>query len=296
MSLKLETAQRQQVKIKMSLSSPTGFGKTYSALLMAHGICGDWSKIAVIDTENASASLYSHLGAYKVVKLQPPFTTARYIEAIQLLEDNGIEVGIIDSCYHVWKGVGGILDYKESLGGKFSDWAKATPLYQKWIDKILQSKIHMICTNRKKQAYTLLNEGGKQKVEKAGLEDEIRDGFDYEMTIAFEIINDKHMVTVSKDRTNLFTGKQGFVINEDTGKLIKEWCESGVEAIEELTIEQEVDNAILQLANVENKEDLKLLGDGLLGDVRTNERFRNAAALRQKQFTKNNQQQDGKLL
>jgi hypothetical protein len=38
-------------------------------------------------------------------------------------------------------------------------------------------------------------------VEKAGLDDEIRDGYEYEMTLAFEIINDKHMARASKDRT-----------------------------------------------------------------------------------------------
>jgi hypothetical protein len=36
------------------------------------------------------------------------------------------------------------------------------------------------------------------------MEDEIRDGYDYEMTIAFEIVNDRHMARASKDRTELF--------------------------------------------------------------------------------------------
>ena len=38
-------------------------GKTYSSLLIAYGMTADWSKIAVIDSENCSADLYAHLGA-----------------------------------------------------------------------------------------------------------------------------------------------------------------------------------------------------------------------------------------
>jgi hypothetical protein len=55
--MKLQKAQRQQVKLRLNLSAPSGAGKTYSALLLAYGLVGDWDKICVIDTENGSASL-----------------------------------------------------------------------------------------------------------------------------------------------------------------------------------------------------------------------------------------------
>jgi len=32
----------------MNIASPSGFGKTYSALLLAYGITRDWEKIAGI--------------------------------------------------------------------------------------------------------------------------------------------------------------------------------------------------------------------------------------------------------
>ncbi len=70
---------------------------------------------------------------------------------------------------------------------------------------------------------------GKTTVEKKGMEDEIRSGFDYEMTIAFNITNAKHMVEAGKDRTRLFTDQPEFVITPDTGKLIRQWCEQGVD-------------------------------------------------------------------
>lgn len=227
--MQLQTASRKKVKIKMNIASPSGFGKTYSSLQLGIGITGNWEKIAVIDTENDSASLYSHLGPFKTLRLDPPYTPDRYIEAIETCEKAGMELIIIDSITHVWKGQGGILEYQNSLGGRYQDWLKASPLYQKWLNKILQSNCHMITTNRKKQAYNMITEGNRTKVEKAGLDDEIRDGYEYELTLAFDIVNSNHMVKASKDRTGLFVNLPEFVITPETGRMILNWCQSGSE-------------------------------------------------------------------
>ncbi len=243
--MQLQTAERKRVKLRLNIASPSGFGKTYGALLIAYGITRNWQKIAVIDTENASASLYSHLGDYKTIALNPPYTPDRYIEAIKICEAADIEVIIIDSITHVWKGQGGLLEYQNALGGRYQDWAKATPLYQKWLAAILQSKCHVITTNRKKQAYNMITEGNKTKVEKAGLDDEIRDGYEYEMTLALEIINDKHMAKASKDRTQLFVDKPEFIISIQTGKTILNWCNEGKETIEILN-ETPIEHVSLQ--------------------------------------------------
>lgn len=245
--MQLQKATRKKVKLRLSLASPTGFGKTAGALIIAHGMGYDWDKIAVIDTENESASLYSNhklpggylIGEFNTVPLQPPYTPEKYIQAIKVCEDAGMEVIIIDSVTHVWTGKGGLLESNDSLGGnKFQNWAKTTPRYQSWLSSILNSKCHVITTNRKKQAYELTKDSsGKTTVEKKGMEDQIRDGYDYEMTIAFEIINDGHLAKASKDRSSLFSDRPEFVITESIGKEIMDWCESGVDA-EELAKEQ----------------------------------------------------------
>ena len=225
--MQLQNATRKKVKLRMNIASPSGFGKTYSALLLASGIASSYEKIAVIDTENDSASLYAHLGNFKTIKLNPPYTADRYIEAIKICETAKMEVIIIDSITHFWNGQGGILEYQNSLGGRYQDWAKATPLYQKWLSTILQSSCHIITTNRKKQAYNMITENNRTKIEKAGLDDEIRQGYEYEMSLAFEIINEQHMAKASKDRTGLFANIPEFVITSDTGKKIFDWCNDG---------------------------------------------------------------------
>lgn len=250
----LRKAKREQAKIRISLAAPTGFGKTTSALMIAYGMCKDWDKIAVIDTENKSASFYANhtfpggfkVGEFNTIQLSPPFTPEKYIESIKDCEDNGIEVIIIDSVTHVWIGQGGLIEFKDSLGGKFSDWAKVTPRYQAWLNSILHSKCHVITTNRKKQAYNITTENNKTKVEKAGLDDQIRDGYDYEMTIVFDITNDKFLAKAAKDRSGMFMALPEFVITPSVGEKIAEWCNSG-DAPTVKTFDERAEDACLTL-------------------------------------------------
>lgn len=226
--MQLKQSQRQQVKLRLGLSGASGFGKTKSALLLAYGMTQDWTKIAVIDTENSSASLYSDLGSYNVLDLQAPYSPERYIQAIELCEKSGIEVIIIDSASHEWNGSGGCLEIHEKLGGRFQDWANVTPRHQAFINKILQSSHHVITTTRRKMDYSLdVGTNGKTKVVKHGTKEITRDGFEYELTINFELVNENHLAKASKDRTGLFMNKPEFLITSQTGKMILDWCNAG---------------------------------------------------------------------
>ena len=227
--MKLQKAERHQVKLRLGLSGASGFGKTMSALLLAHGITNDWSKIAIIDTENNSASLYSHLGDYNVLPLNEPYSPERYVEAIGICEESQIEVIIVDSISHEWSGKGGCLELHEQLGGKFQDWARISPRHQAFIDKILNSPCHIITTVRRKVDYSLDTDmGGKNKVVKHGTKEITREGFEYELTANFELINDKHLAKASKDRTGLFMDRPEFIINSATGRKLIQWCNQGI--------------------------------------------------------------------
>jgi len=226
--MELRKATREKVALKIGVSGASGFGKTYSALLLAYGLTGDWSKIAVIDTENESASLYSDLGDFRTLNLCAPYSPERYIEAIKVCESAGVECCIIDSISHEWEGSGGCLEILESLGGQFRDWAKLTPRHREFINKILQSKMHVITSVRRKQDYDMVkNDKGKVEPIKVGLKEITREGFEYELTVNFEFINDKHMVKCSKDRTRLFSGNPEFIITTQTGIDLLNWSGRG---------------------------------------------------------------------
>ncbi len=222
----LHKAQRRAAKIKLALQSPSGGGKTMSALLLASGMT-DWSKIAVIDTENHSADLYSHLGEYNVLQLDKPFTPERYIKAIEVCEASNMEVIIIDSVSHEWEGSGGILDLHGNMpGNSFTNWAKMTPRHNAFVQKILESPAHIVATIRTKTDYAMVEKNGKYTVEKLGLKGITRDGLDYEFTVVFDL-DIKHNASASKDRTGLFMDKPESVITPDFGKRILKWCNEG---------------------------------------------------------------------
>jgi hypothetical protein len=227
--MQLRKATRKKAKIRLGLSAVSGGGKTYSAILVAKGLVGDLSKVAIIDTENGSADLYAHLGDFNVLPLTAPFTPERYIEAIKSCEKAGMEVIIIDSISHEWDGKGGCLEIVESLGGKYQDWAKVTPRHQAFIDAIIHSVSHVITTVRRKQDYEMIKDGNKIRVEKGGLREITREGFEYELTINLEL-DTRHNATASKDRTQLFMNKPAFVPSEQTGEMIAAWCEQGEES------------------------------------------------------------------
>jgi len=294
MTTQLRKATRQKAKIRLGLSAVSGGGKTYTALLIAFGITSDWNKIAIIDTENNSADLYAHLGGYNVLPLAPPFSPEAYINAISECEDAGMEVIIIDSIAHEWEGEGGVLALCDSIGGGFQTaWKQLTPRHEKFKQKILQSKCHIITTVRRKQEYILveeMNKSGKmvQKPVKAGMKEITREGWEYELTVNLEL-DVRHHATASKDRTGLFVNTDPFIPTIETGKLIKEWCESGAEVIltENQKIVIEINESILKLKECKTEQELKELKSTLPIYVVNSNEFKIAGGARYKEIVNN---------
>jgi hypothetical protein len=216
-------AERRQAKLKLSLTGPSGSGKTMSALFLASGI---GKKIAVVDTENGSASLYADRFDFDTVVITPPYTIAKYVDAIQSAQALGYDVLIIDSISHAWAGDGGLLAKKESLdargGNSFTNWGGISKEHEQFKAMLLNCNVHLICTMRSKQDYVLeLNDKGKTAPRKVGLAPIQRDGMEYEFTTVFDIAMD-HSAQVSKDRTGLFDG-QIFKLSRDTGENLMKW-------------------------------------------------------------------------
>ena len=228
--IEIRKAQRKQSKLRIGLSSPSGAGKTYSSLLLAKGLVGDWSKIGLIDSENGRGDIYSDLGEYNIITLKPPFTPESYIEAVKAFENAGMEAIIIDSTTHEWEGEGGCLQLNEKLamakfkGNTWSAWSETTPRHQRFLDAITSSSSHIITTVRNK-VETVMTED--KRVKKVGTKEVQREGFEYELTVNFNIDRDSHQVVASKDNTRLFEGKDPFIITEATGKVLADWVATG---------------------------------------------------------------------
>jgi len=224
-------AERTQIPLKIAVTGPSGSVKTMGALLIAQGMAEEEnSRVALIDTENKSASLYSDRFDFDTIQLDPPYTIGKYTVAIDAAVEHGYRVLVIDSISHAWSGEGGLLQKKEQLdsrGGKqnqYANWAPITKEQESFMAKILHSDIHIICTIRSKQDYALIEKNGKKEVEKLGLAPVQRDGIEYEFTVVFDGAMD-HTVKASKDRTGIFKDRI-FTITKDLGKELITWLKS----------------------------------------------------------------------
>lgn len=220
-----QAARRSSAKLRLSLCGPSGSGKTYSALQIAMGLGG---RIALIDTERGSAELYADLCAYDVAQLTPPFTPARYIEAIHAAEKAGYDILIIDSLSHAWSGPGGVLEMHDhaskALKNSFAAWREITPEHNRLVDTLLQTSLHVIVTMRTKTAYEVQQDTGKSRVVKIGLAPVQREGLEYEFTVVFDLSVEGHVVSCGKDRTGCFDG-QYFVADRSVGERLRDWLQ-----------------------------------------------------------------------
>lgn len=261
-------AERRKAKLRLAITGPAGSGKTYSALLIAFGIGG---KTALLDTENGSGDLYSALGDYDICSISAPFTVQKYIDAIKSAEQAGYDILILDSISAEWAGSGGLLNLHTQLtssskANSFAAWGQVTPKHNAFIDAIINSRLHIICTIRSKTEYAQIqNERGKTEIRKMGLGLVQREGIDYEFTTVFDL-NFNHEVTVSKDRTSIFDG-QVFTITQETGKLLKDWLDSGIEVIDDKVLQerkQAVYNNYLKLFQANPQDAPRLAQDAIM--------------------------------
>lgn len=256
--MKFEKAVRKKAKLRLALTGPSGSGKTIGALMIAKGIGG---KIALIDTEKGSASLYASPiklpdgrvftpPEFDVLELSAPYSPEHYTEAILAAQAAGYETLIVDSTTHEWSGVGGCLELVDEVarakyrGNSWSAWNEVTPRHRAFIDALLQTQMHVIATGRSKTETAQTEDGGKKKVMKLGMKVEQRDGFEYEFTTVLDIVHDGHYAVASKDRTGLFSGDPK-VIDESTGKALLAWLESGAAPVADAKPEPVSESRIL---------------------------------------------------
>lgn len=218
-------AEKRNSKLRLALSGVSGAGKTYSALLLAKEF---GSKIAVMDSEKGSASLYADLVPFDVEELEE-HSIQTYLEKISEAAAAGYDVLIIDSFSHSWMSA---LEAVDRAGG----WTKAgktiSPLVARLVTAILSYPGHVIATMRSKTEYAFeQNEKGKTGMRKVGLAPVARPDSEYDWTIWLEILRDGG-ITVSKTRCSALSEP---VYSRDTdipkiAKTIKAWLASGAES------------------------------------------------------------------
>lgn len=249
MTFTFRPAVREAVGLLIGLAGGTGSGKTFSALRLAKGICGD-KPFALIDTEAGRAKHYADQFKFDHGDLKPPFRPDAYTEAIMAADQAGYPVIVVDSMSHVWAGDGGVIDWQEDelerMAGsdyakrervKMAAWIKPKVSHKHMVQKLLQVRAHLIlCFRAEPKIEMVKGKDGKieivAKQSLTGLDGWIpvcEKNLPFELTASFLLMADKpgipRPIKLQEQHKILFPLDKP--ITEESGKLIAEWASGG---------------------------------------------------------------------
>ena len=236
--LQIRKAQREGAKMLIGFAGVSGSGKTYTALQFAYGLANyDSSKIGLLDTENRRGSLYSDIikdqsgivQPFLIGDLYPPFSPARYIEAIKEFQAAGVQVLIIDSVTHEWEGEGGASEIAEkNLLGRQPNWSLAKMHHKKFVNQLLLSDMHVIvCVRAREKTKPMKNSQGKTEFVDCGLQAIQEKNFMFEMTASLMMENEGRTPNVIKCPSDLqqYLGRGNGYITPEDGKAVRDWVD-----------------------------------------------------------------------
>lgn len=152
--INIHKVQREGAKLLLMLCGVSGSGKTYTAIQLGLGLAnGDASRLGFLDTENGRGKFYADTvpEPFLYGELKPPFSPARYIQAIEEFAAAGVEVLVIDSGSHEFEGIGGIQDIAEAGNPRLPNWNKAKGEHKKFMSALLASPMHIILCLRARE-------------------------------------------------------------------------------------------------------------------------------------------------
>lgn len=231
----IQQAKREQIWTKLALMSPSGGGKTYSALRLATGMLEQLKKlgqaqngkILMGNTEHARGRYYANEFQYDIVDLEAPYNPEMFVDFIEYAVTEKYPILILDSTSPEWEGKQGCLDLQQQAGGTYQAWAKVTPRHDNFIAAIADSQIHLIATMRGKDQYEMEKVDNKTTVKKLGVGAKQREGFEYEFTTTFLIDQKTNLATFQKDNTHIFENEGDEILTEKHGIKIIDWANSG---------------------------------------------------------------------
>ncbi len=222
-------ATKKASKARVAFEGPSGSGKTYTALTTA---CALGQRVALIDTEHRSASLYADEFDFDTLELDS-YDPQLLTEALAAAAMAGYDALVIDSLSHFWMGTDGMLEQvdraaRRSAGGNtFGGWKEMRPTERRMIEAMLAYPGHLIATLRTKTEWVVEeNDRGKKVPKKIGLKAEQREGLEYEFTLVGTMDLDNTLV-VTKSRCKALSGA---VINRPDagfGRTLGDWLQDG---------------------------------------------------------------------
>ncbi len=273
-------AVRRNTHILIALAGASGSGKTFTALELATGLAGD-GKIAVIDTEAGRALHYADRFKFDHCDLMPPFTPARYREAIEAAEKAGYAVVVVDSFSHEHAGEGGLLEMAEDELKKPNmkspaNWAAPKAAHKRMMNRLLQCRAHIILCLRAEEKIRIEKmtdeRTGRERtvVVQAGWQPICEKTTMFEMVASFVMSPERPGVPIDgsgkiqdQHRFAFPAGKQ---VTREAGRQLAEWSAGG-EPPDPASIEPEED--VQAILDREGREAASMGNEALDAWVRT---------------------------
>lgn len=240
-------AQRINRPARIGISGGSGHGKSMTMLRFASKFAEQTGKrVAVIDTEKDSASLYAaNVGEvadsvyrfdFDAFNFEKPYHTAKLVDIIYAVAADGDYGALcIDSLSHFWFAEGGILDQAHMLEkatrmNSFQAIAKAKEdHYYPLVEAIIAAPIHIIVTLRSKNAYDIgKDERGKTTITRLGEAPRFEESFLYELDLSVAM-GPGNILSVDKTRYADFAGA---LVSQPTREWVTpfaDWLRGGVE-------------------------------------------------------------------
>lgn len=247
-------AVRAQVPLLVGIMSPSGGGKTFSALRLATGIQqvfgGD---VYGLDTENNRMLHYADKFKFQHVPFTAPFGSLDYLAALQYCASKGSRITIVDSMTHEHVGEGGYLetaeavvdriagnDFKKREAVKMLGWAKAGPLRQKMIEGIKQlDGAFIFCFRAKEKVKPIRDKEGKTAIVDMGFMPIAGEEWVYEMALNCMLepraegiptwrsdhVGERLMMKLPAQFKSIFA--ESAPLSEDIGRQLAEWAKGG---------------------------------------------------------------------
>jgi AAA domain len=291
MSRTFETteARRCRVPLLIGIVSPSGAGKTYSALRLATGIQRvTGGSIEVVDTEARRSLHYADKFKFNHTPFGAPFSPLDYLDAIEHCVKRGAKTIVLDSCSHEHEGPGGVLEMHDEETTRLASewktsrekvqmtaWSKPKADRRRLINTMLQIDCNFILCFRAKEKLKIIP--GKQP-ENQGFVAIGGEEWIYEMTMnallhpcasgvptwAPEQPGERNMVKLPSQFRELFLERYADQpLCEDVGQALAVWAAGDAAA----ATDADYENALKAIAGAASKAVLRKLATELRSKV-----------------------------
>lgn len=258
MSFQASPGVRKAMPVLVALYGASGSGKTFSALRLAAGFERITKKPTyVIDTEGGRGLHYADDFKFMHVPFEPPFTSERYVEAVDYCIAQGAGQIVVDSGSHEWEGEGGVLqrqydtalrmahgEEKRREAMNMPAWQAVKKPHNALRIALSRSTVHQIWCFRAKEKNTIgKDSAGRQKITNIGFMPVGGTDLIFEFTMsglllpgskgvptwASDLSGEEIVIKVPKQFAKLTADLKG-PLSEDMGAALATWGAAGKSA------------------------------------------------------------------